>query len=132
MHSDELPATGDYVLCHLADIQDGKARGFLPERRDDRVFVVRRGAEVYVYLNRCPHEWVSLDYAKDKFLGNGDRDIICFAHGAHFDIEHGRCFHGPCAGKHLIKVPHRIDNGEVIITLPLPASPTQRTAGPRL
>jgi len=118
---------GDHVLCQLADIPDGKSKGFLPLDREDRVFAVRRGEQVYVYMNACPHEWISLEFARDRFLGNADQDIVCYAHGAHFNIETGHCFHGPCASRDLIKVPHRISDGRVIISLPLPAVPSRHS-----
>lgn len=112
-------------LCRLIDVQDGKARGFLPDDYGDRVFVVRRGEEVFVYLNTCPHQWIGLDYAQDKFLSPDGSEIMCFAHGAHFDITTGRCMKGVCEGQSLIAVPWRIEEGWVMVPDPLPSHPTK-------
>lgn len=115
----------EQVLCRLDDIPDGHAKGFLRERNDDRVFVVRRGGEVFAYLNSCPHNWRPLEYRHDQFLAPRGDHIVCYAHGARFRIEDGFCFLGPCAGERLIGIPVRIDNGSVVIpkTLPTPAAP---------
>lgn len=111
------------VLCHLAEIPDGECRGFLPERGGDRVFAVRRGERIYVYLNSCPHNWVPMELRKDHFLTADRSEILCYAHGAHFAIESGECTAGVCVGRFLIKVPARVDAGEVIIPLELPERP---------
>lgn len=114
----------EQTLCRLEDIVDGDARGFLPdERRQDRLFAVRSGASVHVYLNTCPHNWVPLDWMKDKFMGHRGGDIVCFAHGAHFDVATGVCIAGVCEGQSLIPVPSRLVEGEVRIALPLPEAP---------
>jgi nitrite reductase/ring-hydroxylating ferredoxin subunit len=114
----------EQTLCRVEDIPDGDSRGFLPnQRRQDRLFAVRRGAEVYVYLNTCPHNWVPLDWMQDKFMGHRGGDIVCFAHGAHFDVVTGECTAGVCEGQSLIPVPSRLVDGEVRIALPLPEAP---------
>ena len=113
-------------LCRLDDIEPGGAKGFLPTDFVDQLFAVRRGDEIFVYLNTCPHEWIELDYAKDKFLSGDRSEIMCFAHGAHFDIVTGVCVLGVCEGKRLIAVPHRIEEDWVVITIPLPLPPDGR------
>lgn len=111
-------------LCRLQDIPDGGARGFDPgSDHNDRLFAVRRADAVYVYLNTCPHNWVPLDWAKDKFLAHQGGDIVCFAHGAHFQVESGFCHAGICEGQSLIGVPSRIVDGEVLIPVELPEAP---------
>ena len=114
----------EQILCPLAELPDGAARGFLPDtHREDRLFAVRRGAAVYVYLNTCPHNWRPLDWAKDQFLACQGGDIVCFAHGAHFDVASGECTAGVCQGDHLIRVPVRCEDGQVIIPVQLPVHP---------
>jgi len=112
----------EQTLCHLDELIDGESRGLLREGNDDRLFAIRNGDTVHVYLNFCPHNGRPLEYRRDRFLsGSGDR-IICYAHGAHFDIASGHCFHGPCAGESLTKVPVRITGGEVKVPLNLPVA----------
>ena len=116
-------ASGERVLCRLQDIPDGSARGFLPVNRDDRLFVVRRGDCIRAYINSCPHNWRPLDYAQDQFLSADGREIVCYAHGAHFSIDSGQCTDGVCIGESLIPVPARVDNGMILIPLELPQTP---------
>lgn len=110
-------------LCRLDDIPDGGARGLLRQGRDDRVFAVRRGNAVQVWLNDCPHNHRPLDYRQDQFLSGDGQHIVCFAHSAHFALHDGRCFAGPCVGQHLTAVPVRVDeHGGVWLTEPLPSA----------
>jgi len=119
-----MTAAQEQALCRLEDIPDGNARGFHPgARHEDRLFAVRRGAVVHVYLNTCPHNRVPLDWAKDKFLACPGGDIVCFAHGAHFDVASGICTAGICEGDRLVKVPARIVDGTVLIPAALPVLP---------
>jgi nitrite reductase/ring-hydroxylating ferredoxin subunit len=111
------------ALCRLDDIPDGNARGFLPVNHEDRVFAVRRGDSVRVYINLCPHNWRPLDYAPDRFLSGDGREIVCYAHGAHFAIDSGVCTAGVCEGESLIAVPARVENGIILIPLELPQLP---------
>ena len=105
-----------FLLCHIEDIPDGRARGFaLPGKRRG-VFAVRRGQQAYVYLNWCPHAGAELEYAKDRFLSADGERIVCFAHGAHFEVETGACVAGPCAGQSLRRLPTRIIEGSVLIS----------------
>jgi nitrite reductase/ring-hydroxylating ferredoxin subunit len=118
-----IDAASEQVLCRLEDIPDGHARGFLPLNRDDRVFAVRRGEQIRVYINSCPHNWRPLDYAQDHFLSADRREIVCYAHGAHFSIDSGECIAGVCLGQFLIPVPARVDNGMILIPRQLPQAP---------
>jgi nitrite reductase/ring-hydroxylating ferredoxin subunit len=118
MHSSD-----ERALCRLEDIPDGRARGFLPVNRDDRLFVVRRGDRIRAYVNSCPHNWRPLDYAQDQFLSADGREIVCYAHGAHFSIDNGECIAGVCVGAFLIPVPARVDNGMILIPQELPQTP---------
>lgn len=105
-------------LCNGNDIQDDKARGFDPlEQGKDSLFIVRRGNAYYAYRDLCPHWRVKhLGWKKDTYL-NGDRNrIVCFTHGAQFDIHTGKCTIGPCLGQTLTKVPLSIDqDGNIFI-----------------
>lgn len=114
----------EQLLCHLDEIPDGGARGLLRQGRDDRVFAVRQGVQVSVWLNDCPHNHRPLDYRQDQFLSGDGQHIVCYAHSAHFAIHDGHCFAGPCAGQYLTRVPARLAaDGSVWIAVPLPAAP---------
>ncbi len=101
-------------VCRLAEVPDGRARGFaLPGIGE--LFVVRRGGNVYAYLNSCPHTGVSLDWLPDQFLDEQGSLIQCATHGALFEIDSGLCVAGPCAGECLTAVPVAVNEGSVIV-----------------
>jgi nitrite reductase/ring-hydroxylating ferredoxin subunit len=107
--------TTEQRLCALAELPDGDSRGLLRRGNDDQVFAVRRGQQVYVYRNDCPHDHRPMELRQDKFLSADRQHIVCYAHGAHFEIESGLCFAGPCDGERLARVPSRVDDGVVWI-----------------
>ena len=49
-------------LCRSEELADASSRGF--DIDGQKLFAVRRGAQVYVYLNRCPHRASSCPVAK--------------------------------------------------------------------
>lgn len=53
------------------------------------------------WLNVCPHQGRSLNYAPDRFLVDPTGKLVCAAHGAVFEPEGGQCVSGPCRGDHL-------------------------------
>ncbi|HEY4253457.1 MAG TPA: Rieske (2Fe-2S) protein [Roseomonas sp.] len=97
-------------LCQLADIPDGGSKGFPAAPGSfTGLFAVRRGGDVFVYVNSCPHIGLPLDPVPDRFLDAKGQHIICAAHGARFRVEDGECILGPCFGDLLDKVETRID-----------------------
>ena len=106
----------EFALCRLDELPDGGARGLLRRGNDDQVFAVRRGTEVRVWRNDCPHNHRPLEYRQDQFLSADGQHIVCYAHSAHFDIDTGYCFAGPCEGSSLKAVPSRLSDGAVWIT----------------
>ena len=102
------------VLCRLADIPDGGARGFAaPPGSFMGLFAVRRGVRVWVYVNSCPHIGLPLEAQPDRFLDRKRELIVCAAHGARFKVEDGACISGPCIGEALEAVPVQLVDGEV-------------------
>lgn len=95
------------ILGRIDDIPDGGARGFDPAASGrDALFVVRRGAVLRGWLDRCPHEGATpLPYKRHVYLNKAGTRIDCFAHGAQFEIDSGRCVSGPCLGEALTPVP---------------------------
>ncbi len=99
-------------LCRLEDIADGRSMGF-EQVGDHSIFAVRRGDEVHVYENRCPHAASPLNWRRHHFLTRDRERILCSAHGARFAIESGVCTDGPCPGARLTAVPAQVRDGEV-------------------
>jgi nitrite reductase/ring-hydroxylating ferredoxin subunit len=109
------------VLCALRELDDPGARAFtiaVGEDRSDwplRGLVVRRGAEVRAYVNRCPHAGHPLNLRPHDFLTPDRTLLLCNSHGALFEIDTGLCVAGPCSGARLRPVPVEIRDGYVLL-----------------
>lgn len=105
------------VVCALAELDDPGSRAFTLGRGDWplRGLVVRRGAEVHAYVNRCPHAGHPLNLQRDDFLTLDRSLVLCRSHGALFEITTGLCVAGPCAGRHLRRVPIEVVDGYVLL-----------------
>ena len=68
-----------------------------------------------VYLNRCPHLGVPLNWQPDQFLDDSEDLLKCSTHGALFLPNNGYCVQGPCAGQHLEFVPFDVNEGALYI-----------------
>src|SRR4051794_8707027 len=110
------PPPGWRTLCRIEDIPDGGARGFAPAPGAfTGLFAVRRGANVFVYVNACPHIGTPLDWAPDRFLSTDGQRIVCATHGAEFGIENGLCTRGPCLGDRLENIMIEIKDGDILV-----------------
>lgn len=111
-----MDATNWRALCRLDELPEGVARGFGPGPGGfTGLFAVRRGGEVFVYVNSCPHIGVPLDWAPDRFLSTDGQRIVCSTHGAEFTIETGDCIAGPCLGDRLEPVMIDIKDGVLLV-----------------
>jgi nitrite reductase/ring-hydroxylating ferredoxin subunit len=108
-----VPEAIGTALCRADEIGDGAARGFTLEGANAklRIFAVRRGDALHVYVNRCPHVGTPLDWAPDEFLDRERRHIVCATHGALFRIDDGVCIAGPCQGDRLEPFPFAVRDG---------------------
>lgn len=113
---DSQPVTCVLPLCRLDELPDGESRGFDPFGAGrDSMFVVRKKATLFAYVNACPHVHASpLAWRKDRYLNAAKDHIVCSGHGAEFDIETGACVLGPCIGENLQSIPHRISDDGVV------------------
>jgi nitrite reductase/ring-hydroxylating ferredoxin subunit len=103
-------------LCRIEDIADPGSKGFPPAPGGfTGLFAVRRGQDVWVYVNSCPHIGIALDWTPDRFLSVDGQFIICATHGAEFRLEDGYCVRGPCQGAALESVLIQIKDGDVLI-----------------
>ncbi|MGH8350354.1 MAG: Rieske (2Fe-2S) protein [Pseudomonas sp.] len=103
------------LLCAGAELVNDSSRGF--DIDGQKLFAVRRSGQVYVYINRCPHRGVALEWHPDQFLDPSNSLIQCATHGALFLIEDGECVAGPCAGQALTAVACREDEHGIWISL---------------
>ena len=110
----------DFPLCPVDDLKEGQARGFDPlQRGKDSVFTLMHEGQVRIYRNSCPHLDVRLEYRKDRFLSADGQLIVCYAHGAQFLPETGECVYGPCLGQKLEALTWRMEEGWVVLQMPV-------------
>jgi nitrite reductase/ring-hydroxylating ferredoxin subunit len=103
------------ALCPLDALADPGSRSLVLQIGDAYFhgFVVRKGEEVYGYVDRCPHAGLPLAQELDQYLVPDKSLIACSWHGALFRIENGQCVGGPCSGAALTPWPLKIVNGIV-------------------
>ena len=106
------------VLGRLNDIPDGDAKEYVFGRGTTvfSMFVVRRGEDVYGYLNICPHYSSPLNHRADQFLNEDKTLIRCTSHFAEFRIEDGYGVRGAAEQCWLDPVPVQVENGMIVIS----------------
>ncbi|MBJ9622663.1 Rieske (2Fe-2S) protein [Burkholderia multivorans] len=102
-------------LCRFSDVPDGGARVVDEARSGRSVIVVRRGAQVWAYVNRCPHFSVPLDFVPGDVSCYRSQVLMCAHHSALFRFDDGMCIDGPCAGAGLEAVPVEVDPAAWVI-----------------
>jgi len=105
------------IVCRIDQIADPGSRAFTLGEGDWplRGFVVRRGSQVFGYVNRCPHAGHPLNFKPHQFLSADNAVILCSSHGALFDIADGACIAGPCQGRGLKQLALRVVEGVVMV-----------------
>ncbi|MFQ6590966.1 MULTISPECIES: Rieske (2Fe-2S) protein [Pseudomonas] len=106
------------ILCRLEEIVDGGAKALeaVVEGKQQSLVAVRRGHQVWVYRNCCPHFSVPLDYNPGEFCTYQRQLIMCAHHSAIFRFEDGLCIDGPCTGARLQAVAYKVEDGALILT----------------
>ncbi len=113
----------DFPLCRMDELAEGQARGFDPlQLGRDTIFALVHEGQVRIYRNSCPHLDVRLEYRKDRFLSADGQLIVCYAHGAQFLPGTGECVYGPCLGQRLHTLPWRLEEGWVVLEMPVKAA----------
>jgi nitrite reductase/ring-hydroxylating ferredoxin subunit len=114
-------------LAHIGDLPDRTALGVDPAGDgEDTLFLVRDGADVHAWHDRCPHLGTKLPWRRHAYLNRAGDRIVCHAHGAEFELASGRCTIGPCLGSSLERVDIEItERGEIRL-----AHSPQGPAGP--
>jgi nitrite reductase/ring-hydroxylating ferredoxin subunit len=104
------------ALCRAAEIPDGTARGFPPAPGGfSGLLAWRKGDDVRVYVNACPHIGTPLDWTPDRFMTKDGKYLICATHGAAFAPLNGECLLGPCKGDRLEAVTYEIRDGVIVV-----------------
>ncbi|NVJ23668.1 MULTISPECIES: Rieske (2Fe-2S) protein [Myxococcus] len=111
-----LTTPPDVELCPVDSLEDPGARNVVLQIGEAffHGFLVRRGAEVHGYVDRCPHAGLPLARVLDKYLTPDKQLIVCSWHGALFQPEDGKCVGGPCKGATLTSWPVKVEAGMVV------------------
>ncbi|MDO6452818.1 Rieske 2Fe-2S domain-containing protein [Neptunomonas phycophila] len=98
-------------LCHIDDIAEGEAKGFLVnDDGNDTFFIVKSEGKLFGWFNSCPHiDGAPMAWRKDAYLNAKRSHIACHAHGALFEPKTGLCIQGPCVGKTLESVTIKVN-----------------------
>jgi len=99
-------------LCKSDDLAEGQFREARVKTDNETRFLVltRHNGDVRAWLNVCPHQGRSLNWAPDQFLTDDEGHLVCAAHGAVFECDEGRCISGPCKNASLTAV--AVEEGE--------------------
>jgi nitrite reductase/ring-hydroxylating ferredoxin subunit len=119
----------DIVIGHVADFADGDRRVLVVDGVEIGVF--REHGRFMAYLNRCPHlggpacqglilprtiEDLRVDNVDvARSFSRSEKTVVCPWHGMEFDIATGE--HVTSAKLRLAKVPLRVENDEIIVTM---------------
>jgi nitrite reductase/ring-hydroxylating ferredoxin subunit len=111
------PGNNTRFICEVNDLADPGSRAFKLGTGDWPLkgFVVRKGDEVFAYVNRCPHAGHPLNWQPHQFLTQDHTHLLCTSHGARFEINTAHCVLGPCAGKALQALRVQVVNGDVLL-----------------
>lgn len=104
------------ALCPLAEIADPGSKGFR-FREGGKMFagfVVRKGGQVFGYVDSCPHAGWPLAAWDDRYLTREGDLILCGGHAALFRPHDGVCVAGPCADQKLSPWPVQVVDGEIL------------------
>lgn len=84
--------------------------------RPFRLLLLRSGAEVTAFVNRCAHFGVPLAARQQQLIFQPHLSITCNVHYARYRWADGTCESGECAGQSLMPVPLAVSTeGEVSI-----------------
>jgi nitrite reductase/ring-hydroxylating ferredoxin subunit len=103
------PAAGT-ALGGVNDLPDGQATlvaldtGGGPEQ-PFRLLLLRSGAQVSAFVNRCPHFGVPLAAQQSQLLFKPHTSITCNVHYSRFRWSDGVCVAGECMGEGLLPLP---------------------------
>lgn len=107
------------LLCRWDEIAEGQSRGFQLPRAGTApplgILAVKKGGQVFLYRNLCPHAHIPLEWVEHQFLTADGSLIQCANHGALFTIDKGVCVAGPCAGQGLQPVDYTCEGSAIYI-----------------
>jgi nitrite reductase/ring-hydroxylating ferredoxin subunit len=105
------------ALCRIEEIAAESGKEVMIQIAGNHRYIAlfRRGDQVFAYLNTCPHQGRSLNWAPDEFLLDNCGRLVCPHHGACFELNNGLCVSGPCEGASLTPVEIELKDGNVLL-----------------
>ena len=93
-------------LCQLTEIPENSGLAVDCEGPDGRrrIVIFRTNSGPKAYLDICPHQGRSFEFAPGEYLLDERDTLICPHHGASFELASGSCLSGPCQGDRLSRV----------------------------
>ena len=76
--------------------------------------VIKRGTQLHVFLNRCPHKNLPLG-TREKKPAYSNGELTCIQHKAVFAVDNGGCVRGVCAGQALWRIDVRVEGDAVLV-----------------
>ena len=113
--SDDVKINMDQIYS-IDAIPEGESRGL--QHGEHHLIAIKKDGQLHLYLNRCPHRGIPLEWLPDQFLDLDRAFIQCSTHGALFQIETGECIQGPCQGQSLTPIPFSIKDGTIYLKRP--------------
>jgi nitrite reductase/ring-hydroxylating ferredoxin subunit len=109
------PAPGT-LLGHVDAVQDGQALMCQVFADTDTAqaapfnfLLLRSGAEIKAYANRCAHFGVPLAAKQEQLIFQPHTSISCNVHYARYRWSDGVCDKGDCEGEALMAIPVQVD-----------------------
>ena len=109
-----------HSLCQVDEIDPKTGKEALIQANAGTRYIAlfKVNDEVCAYLNSCPHQGRSLNWAPDQFLLGDDGNLVCPHHGACFELSSGECVSGPCEGAALTAMDIEVSEGTVFLKDP--------------
>ena len=108
----DAPAPG-VELVHLDALTDGQplmhALSVPGAAKPFRVLLLRSGAQVRAFVNRCAHFGVPLAERQDLLIFQPHTSLSCNVHYARYRWDDGLCISGDCEGESLLAIPVEVD-----------------------
>ncbi|OSM04002.1 Rieske (2Fe-2S) protein [Magnetofaba australis] len=113
---DEGHSSESDILCRLDDIENpgGVVIPPSPLTPPGGLVIIRHGAMVRAFENRCPHFGVGLDAETGSLLFDWEaKHLKCRNHYARFAIDDGSCHSIDCDEAPLTPFPIRVERGAI-------------------
>ena len=100
-------------IGNIEDFTDNRTTSLRSDSGDLLVF--KRGEQLFIYENKCPHVLDTLDPEGGSLASPDGLLITCQRHGAQFLSHSGECVGGPCLGESLSSIAFTLSKGDIYL-----------------